>query len=185
MIGAITGVLSSRNAGTGSQQYYTSAIYPVAPVAESATVTTPELIYGELAQYYTSVLYPLVFEESMTTSTPIADSGNLWELSLEQMAMTTPTIQSGTLVTTVNYVTYNNGAVEQMTVTTPTIQSGTLVATINYVTYNNGAVEQMTTTTPTIQSGTLVTTINYVTYNNGAVEQMTTTTPTIQSGTLT
>jgi hypothetical protein len=126
MMGAIAGVLSSRSN------------------------TAPEYTY------FTSALYPYVFSEELTVGLPSLEGGYMFSAIQEEVDITLPTIVSGNLVTTINYVTYQDYPPEEIDITLPTIISGNLEVTINYVTYQDYPPEEVDIGLPTIVSGTLI-----------------------------
>jgi len=113
---------------------------------------------GNYYEYFTTVLYPIITEDTISVSLPAPVDGELWYIPDDLLGVSTPTLQSGTLIPTIVYKTYNEPlAAESATMTVPTLLSGTLTVTINYITYNEPlAAESATMTVPTLLSGTLV-----------------------------
>ena len=148
MMGAIAGVLSSRSNAAPAYIYFTSALYPFAVRDEIAAGTT-----------------------ALTT-------GRLWGLETENIGAISAELVSGTLETTINYVssTFNIENIDA----SASLVDGTLVATIAYVPYTMQT--ENIDASATLQSGTLVTTINYV-YSTFNIENITAS-ASLQSGTL-
>ena len=102
MIGAITGILASRNAA--NYEYFTSALYPIL-VADDMAISTPVLQSGTLSTIV------IIYNE------PLAE---------ETATISVPTLQSGEL--SIIVVTYNEPLAEETaTISVPTLQSGTLL----------------------------------------------------------
>lgn len=148
----------------------------------------------ECEAYYTSTLYPLMFEDTMSVAlAALAASGTFTGITDDLMSVVVPTLQSGTLVSSVVQVSYINWRdinPDTMSVVVPTLRSGTLVSSTNPVSYINWRdinPDTMSIVVPTLQSGTLAVTIAYLVYTNGRdfnADTMSVTVPTLRSGTL-
>ena len=145
-----------------------------------ATATANVLV----STVYTSALYPYVFGDELTVGLPSIEGGFKFGAIQEAVDLSLPSIISGNLVVTINYVTYQDYPVEEVDIGLPTIISGNLVSTINYVTYQDYPPEEVDLSLPTIISGNLVVTINYVDYQDYPMEEVDIGLPTIVSGTL-
>lgn len=139
-------------------------------------------------EYFTTTLFPFVVDDSLSVSAvaPQSTGSNLWENPSDDISINNIAAISGTLVDTIVYKVYNDGAIEDIGIQQISAVSGTLVDTIVYKVYNEPlAIEDATILNPIIQSGTLAVTIQYITYNNGLVEDAVINNPVILSGTLT
>lgn len=135
-------------------------------------------------EYFTTILYPIVVDDELSVSQVIPMPSILWESPNDDISINNVIVQSGTLVDTIVYKYYNDGAIEDIGVQVPMAVSGTLVDTIVYKVYNDGVIEDIGVQQPVAITGTLVETIVYITYNNGAIEDIGVQLPTVISGTL-
>lgn len=143
--------------------------------------------------YFTSILYPFLVQDTLSMALPVAQPSGLFGVTLDTLSLALPLMQSGTLVATLNPLSYTNWRdinPETLSMAIPVAQSGTLVVTINYLDYVNWRdvnPETLSMPVPVAQSGTLVVTISYLDYLNWRdinPETMSMAIPVMQSGTL-
>jgi len=82
---------------------------------------------GNVYEYFTSTLYPFVVDDELSVSQVMPQPSVLWENPNDDISISNVIVQAGTLVDTIVYKTYNNGAIEDIGVQLPTVISGTLV----------------------------------------------------------
>ena len=161
-------------------------ILPPVLSGDPMQVPVPALESGTLVEnptiFYTSILYPFIFSDAMKVGVPTIPRSFIQVETIEATSVTTPHLQSGTLVASISFLSYGP-TIELMDVATPHLQSGTLVVTISFLSYGP-TIELMDVATPHLQSGTLVVTINFINYTNWPTEASKVLTPTLQSGTL-
>jgi hypothetical protein len=149
MIGAITGVLSSRS--VVDLEYFTTVLYPFA-VNDGLSITTPAFSAdGSLWSVPTdtaSITNPTILSGSLVSS--IVYQTYTFE---EDMSLSNPVILSGSLNTTIVYQTYTFE--EDMSLSNPVILSGSLNTTIVYINYTDGLIENTQIYNPIILSGSL------------------------------
>lgn len=148
MIGAITGVLSSRS--PNASEFFTSVVYPF---ETTDSLSIPNVTFSSPGTIWRAP------EDAATILLPTILSGTLvstlvtYNMVTEPLAVDLPAVLSGSLVTTL--VTYSM-VTEPLDVSLPAIVSGTLATTISYISYNNGVIENLAPEHPTIISGTLI-----------------------------
>jgi len=160
--------------------------------SDMMSMSVPAILSGELivppSLFYTSILYPLFTQDNMSVSVALSH-GWLLTIGVDPMSTPVPSIQSGTLVPTIAFITYDARPFpDNSQVFVPAVQSGTLVVTIEYLVYDARPFpDNSQVFVPAIQSGTLVVTIEYVIYDNSVTfpDPMQVFVPAIQSGTLT
>jgi hypothetical protein len=134
---------------------------------------------------YTTAFYPYLYdEEELVLNLPSIESGFKFGAIQEAVDLSLPSIISGNLVATINYVTYQDYPVEEVDLSLPTIISGNLASVVNFVTYQDYPIEEVDLSLPSIISGNLVVTINYVEYQDYPQEEIDIGLPTIISGSL-
>ena len=110
----------------------------------------------EMHEFATSVIYPTITEDTFKVIGMKPIAGYLFSGSSDSLSANNLPIISGSLNTTIAYITYNDGAIENITASGLPLISGTLITTIEYITYNNWQTENITAAGLTIQSGSLV-----------------------------
>ena len=155
MIGALTGVLASRNT---AHEYFTSALYPFVvddSIGISSVLPRPSTLWENPND---DVVFSAGLISGTLVETIVYRTYNE-PLAVESVGFGLPVPQLGTLVETIAYKTYNESlAVDNVGFGLPTPLSGTLVETISYVNYNNADPnqERVAFNNPIIISGTLV-----------------------------
>lgn len=134
-------------------------------------------------EFFTSALYPLAVSDTLSITPGGVTAAQLWAMPVEQLNLSAPVLQAGTLVDTIIFRSYTAPIADRLAAAVPTIQTGTLVDTIIFRSYTAPIADRLSAAVPTIEAGTLVTTIAFQTYNSD-VTRLGIETPTIISGTL-
>lgn len=122
--------------------------------------------------YYTSLVYPYLITDTISTGIPVLERGYQFFLNPDAMNQPITSLQSGTLVVSLNPVSYTNQRdinPDVMNHPIASLQSGTLIVTISYLSYTNQRdvnPDVMNHPIASLQSGTLVVTIGYVDYTH-------------------
>ena len=180
-----SGGVDGNTTGTALNQYWSMSANLT---AEGAPGALPLFAYANanvlVSTVYTTALYPYVFGDELILSLPTIAGGYTFGAIQETANFNLPVIVGGNLVTTINYVNYQDYPVEEIDLALPTIVSGNLAAAVNFVNYQDYPVEEIDLSLPQIIAGNLVVTINYVNYQDYPPEEIDLALPTIVSGTL-
>jgi hypothetical protein len=185
-------LIATRGVGKNENVITVRRAHPVGS-EDIAQITVPMLVSGELIEppslFYTSILYPFITEDGMSLAVPVPQRSNLITVDADGASVAAPSLQSGTLVVTISFLTYDNSLLfpDAAQVFVPALESGTLVASISFVTYDGRPFpDQAQVPVPALESGTLIVTITFVNYTNPLLypDQAQVPVPTLQSGTL-
>lgn len=135
-------------------------------------------------RYFTSALYPFVLTDSVSTSSATITSGNLLLPNTDGLETGTATLETGTLETTIAYVTVDPHTPDDLVTANASVESGILTSVINYITVDPHTPDSINTSNASVQSGSLTTVINYITNNNAIPEPISTYNATILTGAL-
>lgn len=135
-----------------------------------------------IGDYYTSLVYPFLVQDDLSIDGTVLERGTSVRVDYEDFSVEVASLESGTLVVTIAFLSYHPPLPEEMSVEVATLEDGTLVVTISFVTYDNN--EDMSIEVAPLVSGTLEVTIEYVVYISPDPDTMSVDVSALTGGTL-
>lgn len=157
---------------------YEQTVVRSAPYVVEVTTNEPPPV----SQFFSSVLYGYLHDEHLRVLGVDALGGQIVNPVTDLMALTVPSIQSGTLTSTISFKQASS-SIDALALTAPDIVDGTLTDTISFKQGSSSIDGLQIGQVPSITSGSMVVVISYVQYQ-APPDSLGLSTPTISSGTL-